>query len=42
MLPLLNENEVFFDYLRGHLLPLSLIYSTDRLFYGMDDQGNRV
>jgi len=42
MLPLLNENWVFFDYLSGHLLPLSLVYSTDRLVYGMDNQGNRA
>jgi len=42
MLPLLNGNEVLFDYLSGHLLQLSFIYSTDRLVYGMDDQGNMV
>jgi len=42
MLPLLNENGVFFDYLSRHLLPLSLVYSTGRLVYGMDDQRNRV
>jgi len=42
MLPLLNENGAFFDYLSGRLLPLSLVYSADRLVCGMDDQGNRV